>query len=216
MKKNMIYTAIASVLLASILGFGSVAHADDANTGSAVNVNTQTYSDGTNNANVAVNGTLGADNTKPDSNIPEGSDKWINVTVDTATIFYNTSTDTKIIAPTYHITNNSGRPVSVKVNSFTQNDQKDISKIAALNVAMKRTDGVGTSTNLITSGSLSNVSQDSSLQLANVNGNLAKGDTAVTGNNKATFTYNGAVSQKLTTEIQPSFTMNLLFTPTSW
>ena len=70
-------------------------------------------------ATVAVNGTLGADNTNPDSKIPEGDDNWINVTVPTSTIFYNTPTNSTVKSPTYKIVNNSGRPVDVSATAFT-------------------------------------------------------------------------------------------------
>lgn len=46
---------------------------------------------GTNSASITVNGSLGQDNTDENGpNIDEGSDDWINVTVDTANIFYTT------------------------------------------------------------------------------------------------------------------------------
>ncbi|MBS9336745.1 hypothetical protein [Fructobacillus papyrifericola] len=215
MKKTLISLAVASALLVSSVGVLNKVNADDNNTGAAANVNTKTYNDGTNNADVQVNGTLGGDNTNTDSNIPEGSDKWINITLDTATIFYNTSNDSKILSPTYNITNNSGRPVNVSVNSFKQNDSTDISKVAELNLSVKRSDGTTASNKLIENGKLSN-NKTNLLTLANVNGNLTNNDTAVSGNNKATFTYNGSLSNKLTSTINPSFTMNPLFTPVSW
>ena len=74
---------------------------------------------GAGEADIAVNGTLGANNTDPGSTIPEGDTDWINVTVPTETIFYNKATDATIEAPTYDITNNSGRTVTVSVKSFT-------------------------------------------------------------------------------------------------
>ena len=40
-------------------------------------------------ADITVNGTLGADNTDPGATIPEGDKDWINVTLPTETIFYN-------------------------------------------------------------------------------------------------------------------------------
>src|SRR5574340_1324906 len=76
-------------------------------------------------ATVAVNGTLGADNTNPDSKIPEGDDNWINVTVPTSTIFYNTPTNSTVKSPTYKIVNNSGRTVDVSATDFTADSTKD-------------------------------------------------------------------------------------------
>lgn len=209
-----------SILKAALLGGITLIGSAFIGTASA---DSTTISDGTNNADVAINGTLGADNTDPDAPIPDGSDKWINVTLDTATIFYNTQTDTSIVSPTYNITNNSGRPVSLKVNTFKQNDSVAITTISALNVNFKRnttsTDETGTSvsTNLISSGSLvTSFSSASSIQLANKNGMIGSTDTSGAYSNKATFGYTGSVTNKLTTMIKPTFTMNLLFTPTTW
>ncbi|MBS9338020.1 hypothetical protein, partial [Fructobacillus parabroussonetiae] len=137
------------------------------------------------------------------------------ITLDTATIFYNTSNDTKILSPTYNITNNSGRPVNVRVNSFTQNDSTDISDIDELKFVIKRTGKTPKMTKLINKGKLSN-SKANSLTLANADGNLTKNDTAVSGSNKAIFAYKGNISKKLNLQKRPSFTMNLLFTPVSW
>lgn len=203
-------TLIGSALFVGISLF-TVAHAD-----------TSTLSDGTNNANVAVNGTIGADNTDPTAPIPEGSDKWLNITLDTATIFYNTQTDTNIVSPKYQITNNSGRPVSVKVNSFTQNDNVAIDSIGSLNVNMNRkgtssdTSGSSLSTNLISNGAISNFSTAGSLSLANKSGQIKSTDTDGSFSNQANFDYTGNVISKLSSTLQPSFTMNLLFTPISW
>ncbi|MCK8605894.1 hypothetical protein [Leuconostoc citreum] len=209
-------------ILRNTIVSGAVAILGVSTVGTTV-VNATTISDGTNNADVTVNGTLGADNTDPVAPIPEGSDKWINVTLDTATIFYNTQTDKNIVSPTYNITNNSGRPVSFKVNSFKQNDSVPLSSISSLNANFTRkvtatdTSGSNVSTNLITGGSInSDFSSATSTQLANKNGMLSAKDTSGAYSNSATFNYNGTVTDKLTATINPKFTMNLLFTPSDW
>ena len=75
--------------------------------------------DGKSTGDIPVKGTLGADNTDPGTSIPETDPAWINVTIPTDTIFYNTAAKKDINAPTYSIVNNSGRPVKVTADSFT-------------------------------------------------------------------------------------------------
>lgn len=184
----------------------------------------QTFSDGQNTGDVIINGTLGADNTKENAVIPEGSDSWINITVDTATIFYNTSSSFDIQSPNYNITNNSGRPVAVGISSFTQTGSADISSISSLAVNTTRsksgtTDSAGqtTNTNLITDGNLTDFSTPVSIiTLANSNGKIAKDDVNNSYGKSATFNYTGTVSTKLSSTISPEFTMTLQFTPQSW
>lgn len=77
---------------------------------------------GTGSASITVNGSLGQDNTDEKApNIDEGSDDWINVTLDTANIFYTTkeTAHKSITSPHYRITNHSGRAVNISVEDFT-------------------------------------------------------------------------------------------------
>lgn len=185
---------------------------------------TTTISDGSNTGDVIIEGTLGADNKDESSNIPEGSDSWINVTVDTATIFYNTSSNAAIQSPNYTITNNSGRPVAVGISNFVQNNT-DVSiesiNSLVLNVTRSTSDttdstGQSTSTTLISSGVRTDFTTPTSIvTLANSNGKLAKGDTADSYGKAATFKYSGS-TDTLSSVIKPEFTMTLLFTPQSW
>lgn len=210
-KTTLLTSAVALAVAGGALLGGAVAHASD--------TNTQTYSDGTNNANVQVNGTLGADNTSPSASIPELSSNWVNVTLDTATIFYNTSTDNAIKSPTYNITNNSGRPMNVSVQGFTQTDSSDISNIADLDVTMhgKRPSLMGpgsydVKTNLISNGKIT-ASSAPSFELANSQNSYSYPVTAPANANTGTFDFSGSVTNKATKQTQPSFSMNLLFTP---
>ncbi|MBO0451120.1 MULTISPECIES: hypothetical protein [Enterococcus] len=94
---------------------------------------------GTNSASITVNGSLGQDNTDENGpNIDEGSEDWINVTVDTANIFYTTK-DTEhktITSPYYAITNNSGRGVKISVADFTV-DSGNLDNVEALEISGK-------------------------------------------------------------------------------
>lgn len=209
MKKNM-FNFVASLLVGSLGFITSTVYAAET-----------TINDGSNTGDVTINGTLGADNKDPDAKIPEGSDSWINVTLDTATIFYNTSSSTTIESPKYTIKNNSGRPVKVTPTSITQTNSVDISSIKDLTVNFKRDDSSqNSSAKLVSEGSVA-VTQATTLTLANKVGQLLSTDTAATDtstvdNASATFSYGGSVSSALSTSITPTFTMTLTFAPIIW
>lgn len=77
---------------------------------------------GKNAASIQTKGLLGdSDNTDPGEVIPEGSDKWINVTLPTAVVFNSDeATEHKTITSpsNYQVMNNSGRGVKVSLTSF--------------------------------------------------------------------------------------------------
>ncbi|MHC5250622.1 hypothetical protein [Enterococcus sp. HY326] len=180
-----------------------------------------TINNGTNTGDVQINGTLGQSNTDPEAPINEGSDQWINVTLDTATIFYNTAGSTTIESPTYAITNNSGRPVSVIASKITKTNEVDVSAISSLAVNLTRNDNGASSTASLVSAGTTGVTGATSLVLANNVGQVAKTDTAATDsstvkNNAATFKYDGTLSSALTDKIAPTFTMTLTFAAQSW
>ncbi|WP_162917921.1 hypothetical protein [Brochothrix thermosphacta] len=94
---------------------------------------TQTISGGT-QASIETKGQLGEiDNKNPGEIIPEGSDKWINVTLPTAVVFNTKADDATVVeSPTnYKVTNNSGRGVRVTLTEFVP---KGDGHNAALNV----------------------------------------------------------------------------------
>ena len=82
-------------------------------------------------ADIQVNGSLGVDRERMEE-INESREDWLNVTVDTATIFYNINGQKKIQSPTYNITNNSSRPVDVSITNFVQTNNESIADISAL------------------------------------------------------------------------------------
>lgn len=100
--------------------------------------------DGQNSAEVPVKGNLGEiDNTDPGSEHPEGDDKWINVTLPTATIFYAETTPgdapEKLSSPNYEIQNNSGRPVKVSITDYVLKDGPANKALTELNIFNKTT-----------------------------------------------------------------------------
>lgn len=127
MNKKLVGTALVGLMT---VGFAA-----------QVSANTQTIdgNDGKNSAEVPVKGNLGAiDNTDPGAEHPEGDDKWINVTVPTATIFYAETTPGDapevLSSPNYKITNNSGRPVKVMVTDYVLNEGPANAALTELNI----------------------------------------------------------------------------------
>lgn len=170
-------------------------------------------------ADIEVNGTLGADNTDPDAKIPEGDVNWINVTVPTKTIFYNTASDTSIKAPNYSIVNNSGRPVTVSANGFT-GDSGNPTLPTDFNLKLDVTGAAGVtattaSTNLVTNGNLITPLNSELITLANSKNQFAAADTAATPEkNKATFTYSGNATADAQKQLK--YTLNLKFDAVKW
>lgn len=159
-------------------------------------------------ADIQINGSLGLDNTDPEEEIEEGDTNWINVTLDTATIFCNLAGTTSINSPTYTIANNSGRPVAVSVKNFASNSG-DYSAISALDIVSPSP--LSASRRLITTGQLEDFVPESSgvmFTLANHEGRLtATGNT--TNPSATTFSYRGAVTSPDVSEASPSFTLTL-------
>lgn len=203
MKKSLLLP-ILGVAVATVTGGALTTYAD------------QTISDGTTTGTVPINGTLGMDNKDETSTIVEGSDQWINVTIPTTTIFYNTAGSSTIEAPKYTVTNNSGRPVDVTVSGISQTNSVDISSIATLNVTFTR-DSTTATTPLITTGTLAtDFSSASAIRIANTNGKLLSTDAASAASKTATFTYAGTVSPVVSSVLKPTFNMTLKFAAVSW
>ncbi|MGG5314540.1 hypothetical protein [Enterococcus sp. AZ072] len=207
---------LLAILLTTGIALGAaplVFAADGTESASQQTVNGQSTAD------IEINGTLGADNTDPDATIPEGDVNWINVTVPTTTIFYNTASDTSIKAPNYSIVNNSGRPVTVSANGFT-GDAGNQTLPSDFNLKLDVTGAAGVtattaSTSLVTNGSLATPLNSELITLANSKNQLAAADTAATPEkNKATFTYSGSATAE--SQQQLKYTLNLKFDAVKW
>ncbi|GCF94735.1 hypothetical protein NRIC_26260 [Enterococcus florum] len=210
MKKVLVMLLATGIALsAAPLAFA----ADGTETGSQQPVNSQSTAD------IEVYGTLGADNTDPEANIPEEDVNWINVTVPTKTIFYNTASDKSIKAPTYSIVNNSGRPVTVTANGFTENGSNPtLPSDFNLNLDVKGSAGnlpTTASTNLVTNGSLATPLNAELITLANNKNQMVATEPETTPeNNQATFTYSGDATA--TAQMQLAYTLSLKFDAVKW
>ncbi|GGC92955.1 hypothetical protein [Enterococcus wangshanyuanii] len=176
--------------------------------------------DGENSADVIINGTIGKlDNTDPDTNIPEGSDEWINVTVDTATAFHTTtaSAHKNIESADYSIVNNSGRGVAVTLNTIAGTP----TYVDTLTINAKGTGLVNapTATNLVASKALVDLSSSPVwMTLANKDGRLnIDTDAASAYANSAKFYYTGTTVDNLPADVDQTataenYTLTLKFT----
>lgn len=175
--------------------------------------------DGKTAGDVTVNGTLGADNTDPGTSIPETSHDWINVTIPTDTIFYNTASKSAIQSPTYKIINHSGRPVKVSTTGFTPgatNGTLPTDFDLTLNVTGTTANPATTaSTELVKAGVVKTAVTSDLITLANSANQFKASDTAATAvDNQATFTFGGTATS--TTPLVLNYTLSLKFDAVSF
>lgn len=207
MKKKV----IAGLLLSScVLGVAMPVFAQD-----GTEADLQEDYSGQNSVEIEVNGTLGADNTNPGATITEGDDNWINVTVPTKTIFYNTAKDPVIKSPDYKITNNSGRPVSVSLERFENDDTNTSLTLPSSYSLNLQVEGKQPISNIATSNTSTDFTTSTPLiDLANKDGRMALADEVDASSNVATFKYTGTANA--TTQVQPKYTMTLKFDAVAW
>jgi hypothetical protein len=197
--KTLIATAMISGI--GVTGLASIASA-------------QTY-DGVNTGEIQVNGTIGKiDNTDPDAKLPEGSDDWINVTVDTATAFHTTtaSAHTQIESAKYSIQNNSGRGVAVYLSSLTGTPNHVTQLTINPEAASTALSATPTAVNLIDENAIATMPATAWLLLANNEGRLNLSNDAQNAyGNAAKFYYTGTVSEAPTTATAENYTLTLRF-----
>ncbi|GCF95310.1 hypothetical protein NRIC_32010 [Enterococcus florum] len=200
---------VSTMLLATlVLGAAPLAFAQD---GTAPE--RQNNVNGQGSAEIEVNGTLGADNKDPDATIPEEDVNWINVTVPTKTIFYNTADDPAIKAPTYNIVNHSGRPVTVTANGFEAGEDNSVlPEDFDLNLAVSGNNVTTATTSLIAGGQLAENLNSELITLANNENHLTVDGAA--GESAATFTYTGTATVE--EQLELTYTLNLKFDAVSW
>lgn len=203
MKKKM----MAGLLVAAfgVVGFSATSLADETST-------IDGRDNGKDTADITINGNLAADNTDPDSGLPEGDPVWVNVTVPTVTSFWNTPTQAAFQSPNYTITNNSGRPVTLATTAFKQNNAGSAALPSdfALNAVLNDT----TTVQLATAGALAFTPNNNLLTLANKQGKMTAADSAVTDSNKASYKYTG--SANVSSSLKPQFQLTMKFTPVVW
>ena len=163
-------------------------------------------------ADIQVNGSLGVDRERMEE-INESSEDWLNVTVDTATIFYNVNGQKKIQSPTYNITNNSSRPVDVSITNFVQTNNESIADISALTLTSPT---ATTDETLISNGTLINFGSPIHLfTLANKERKLTT-DGLTNYPSATTFGYGGTLTSNSVSKSSPVFTMTLQLDAFSW
>lgn len=172
--------------------------------------------DGETTGEIKTLGELGReDNTDPGAEIPDGDDRWINVTLPTEVVFYSTNGSDEIKSSSnYEILNNSGRPVKVDLTSYrvANTDPNERQSIKELNLA--NASGVSFSpVRLIENGTEKVTTSQQLVRLANNEGKI--GSTNDPSAKLTRFKFSGKVdADKLiadeTTNIDSS--LNLKFT----
>ncbi|MBS7576787.1 MULTISPECIES: hypothetical protein [unclassified Enterococcus] len=205
---------LSMILFAGILGLSATSSATEVDNGDG----TKTV-DGTGSTSIPVTGTLGADNTKEDGGIPEGSTQWVNVVVPSKTIFYSLPGATTIQSPTYTVKNQSGRPVTVDIASFNAVDETAISGTnlsVSLNATGATESSVTASTSVISSAAAVGTLNTKLADLANVNNRFTSAGAAVSGANQLSFSYGGTLTAVNTQKIGTYNLMLSFSVPTNW
>lgn len=158
--------------------------------------------DGVNSGEIEINGSIGKlENTDPETNLPEGSADWINITVDTATAFHTTiaSNHQNIESATYSITNHSGRGVAVYLDGMT-GTPKYVNQLSINPDDSKKALATKpTAVNLIAEGAFTEKSAMPWLVLANNMGELKK-DSGQNFGHSVAFNFTGK-SHNLPTDV---------------
>lgn len=137
-------------------------------------------------ADVAIDGTLGFDNTDPEAPEPGNPDKWLNVTLPLRAVFFTEPEDYTVIQGGEHtITNHSGRPVQISVGNYAVSSG-DISAIDQLALI----GSLGSTNLLIENGAVNPNLSGGLMTLASPN--ARPGD--LQGASTATFTFEGDVA----------------------
>ncbi|MBJ7967834.1 hypothetical protein [Bacillus cereus] len=177
--------------LASIVLLGMMAMGGGVNTFAAEG-EYQTIK-GQTEANITAKGVIGeADNTDPGEAIPEGDNKWINVTLPTDVVFFSdekTEHKTIISPENYKIINNSGRPVKVFLKGFTG---KEDTAVKTLNLVSK-IEGDFETKELIRDNKIALTQESELVKLANNEGKLNEKNA----NKEVSFKFTGNVDETL-------------------
>ncbi|MGX7329429.1 hypothetical protein [Enterococcus bulliens] len=155
--------------------------------------------------NITVNGTLGADDTDPGTEVDPGDPFWINVTFNNANTFYNASGSTAVRSLDYTVTNNSGRGVDVSYGSFIKASGDDVTR---LNLSL-----VPSSGETIKLLGSSPTNQDTKITTLGTGNTLVDGTkTPVTdGSNVLTYKYDGTLDSASSAVLKPVYNLVLRF-----
>lgn len=158
---------------------------------------------------IPVKGDLGIDNTRDNQIIPEGDDGWINVTLPTATMFYNVKGNKTIKSPEYTIVNNAARGVKVSLGNFAVKDGESPS------VAMIDTldlQSVADSNKKLTLIAGSQIAPATNAELATLaSGEKTGGSTAVPAGADFSYKYTGNIASDWDGTEVKNFTLTLNF-----
>lgn len=213
MKKKILVTSLVGMVLfgGSYTVYGVEGDYQTIDNSSGIDVQTE--------ASVPTNGILGRlDNTDPELPIPEGDDKWINVTLPTEVVFNSDAETehTEIESPIYDLKNNSGRPVAVSVTAFDTIGEQTSSALKVLQLTSMSTEGEVpfSNINVLTEGKTTIEKPVPLVTLGNIEGLLNEQKIG----NAAKFSYTGKVdTAKLDVEdpekaVEVNYNLGLKFT----
>ncbi|MBP1043927.1 hypothetical protein I6N95_23135 [Vagococcus sp. BWB3-3] len=168
-----------------------------------------TVIDGEGTADVEIKGTVGKlDNTNPEEIIPEGTDEWVNVTLDTATAFHTTtaSQHKMIDSADYQIANNSGRGVQITLSDI-EGEPVLVDVLTINGMVNGNTPNPPIAVDLVTNSLPANLTQEAWMVLGNKDGKLnISSDTAGTYGKTASFNYSGSTIANLPAGIKDEAT----------
>lgn len=181
---------VSLATMAVIGGTGITALAAE---GDTVTIDNSSGVDMKDSAEIKTNGLIGqGNNTDPEEVFPEGDNQWINVTIPTTVMFQSDAKKEhkSITAPTYKITNNSGRPVKVSLKEFTMEKESDALKTLNLSSLLD----AFSEKELIKEGEVTAVESEL-VKLANNEGKIGLETDAA---KEVSFTFTGTVEPKVT------------------
>lgn len=150
--------------------------------------------DGHSTGEVQINGSIGKlDNTNPETTLPEGFDDWINVSLDTATLFHTTSASNhgEIESANYSIQNLSGRGVAVYISEMSGSPLY-VDSLVINPIEVESLVDQPKAVNLLMDGELATGMQNSIwLKLANNQNQLEIGNSSQNYGNQVSFNYTG-------------------------
>ncbi|MCA5012558.1 MULTISPECIES: hypothetical protein [unclassified Enterococcus] len=160
---------------------------------------------------VITRGQLGdIDPTDPGTELPEGDDRWVKVTLPTTVIFYTENSDTITSPESFAIKNESARPVKVDVESYQFEGGADV-EVEPLTLLNIKSSSNNQTIQLVQNGKPTVTTGTEMVRLANSEGEMDGAGKPSTTN----FSFLGTVDHsKVTTENQNlNSTLKFKFTP---
>lgn len=201
---------VASGLVLSILSFG-FANQVLAYDGEGETQTIEGEKDTPTTGEVMTRGHLGEiDPTDPDTELPEGDDRWVKVTLPTTVIFYTEEKNTITSPENYEIINESARPVKVDIENYEFAGGSNV-EIEPLTLLSLNSLANSETFQLAKNGKSSVNAGTEMIRLANNEGKIGGIEKPKSTN----FSFSGTVDNSKVTETNQNLTSTLTFKFTS-